>query len=1075
MKRLLIGLVLVCSCHLAIGQSFYYIRQDQMTGQFLLGLYDIKNCQDSIVLTINTTGFIQPYITDIAISPDGDFYLILFDLGPSTLRSIAKLDIVNNILSIVCIIPGAYNSLTCDATGTLYAANGFGFFSYNLHTGQAIDHGPVNFAPTGDLTFRNGKLYCAAEGVMGNGVVEVNITDPISSQIVFSYSLSNNLIAWGIISEVVSCDSTTTYVTVTDGHTPSLINQLYLVDFGTQSVTYLCDTPGPIVGAATANEFLASDCSVRLDLDDDNSSLAPGADYRAKPYCGGPASIAVADTDAVFYAGYRVDSLRIRLLPPAPDGAAEYLDATVAPPLSISGQNSHWLTLHNPGGAKSLDFQTAIRSVHWQNIAATVTPGPRTVEFVAFASGGRGDTALAFIPVFAERTAGRDTSVAVCADGPLLAVADLLSPSASPGGNWQPALPPNGLFEPASGASGVFQYILPAQECPGDTAQVAITVRPSPIFSLGPDRGFCVGDSVVLGPVGGSVVWQDGQSSTEYATNLPGLYWAETADAYGCRFRDSVALIRYEPVQTQGPVARCFGQPYMWHGTAVSMDTLLCDTLVGTNGCDSTYCLALSFYYPTLAVDTVICAGKSFPWQGQTLSTTGNYPDTFLLGGCRTAVDLHLVIRPPVVLSLNATICAGDTFVVGSQSFTAAGPHQVSFQTPMGCDSLVQLQLTVQQTIMTTVAANICLGGQYPWAGAYLTVPGIYTDTLQTAAGCDSVVTLTLGGLPLPVPVLSGDTLFCPGEATTLSAGPFAAYAWSTGASTAQVIVTAAGAYKVTVTNADGCTASATAQVAAYPEIVAMWETNDPLCSGGADGRVALAGMTGGQPPFHYQLGQGPLVVIPEFASLPAGLWMVTVTDLVGCAKTYSGELYDPSAWTVELSASPLLEAGMAYSIPLESTGHEPLTYVWSPAAGLSCVDCPNPVSRPDSTTTYTVIVTDADGCTQMASLTIRVAKKAPGLYVPTVFSPNDDGKNDYFNLFADPLVFWQTELLRVYDRWGGLVFEAVGLPLNQEKMGWNGQARGKDCLPGTYVFYAEVRLFDGSVLLRTGEVLLVR
>ncbi len=897
----------------------------------------------------------------------------------------------------------------------------------------------------------------------------------MSSQLLFSYLVLDNLPAYGIVSEVISCDSTNTYVTVTGPYSSgdSILNRLYLVDFDNQSVSYLCDTPGPIYGAATPNEYLASDCSVRLDLDADDFTVS-GSDYQAQPYCG-QGLVAVADTDAVFYSGYRVDSLRIRLLPPAPDGAAEYLSVPVTAPLGVSGQNSHWLTLHNLGGAKALDFQTAICSVRWHHTAPAVTPGPRQVEFIAFASGGRGDTALAVVPVPVARTAGRDTAVAVCADGPPFTLLHLLSPSASPGGSWSPHLPASDPFDPASAASTLFRYILPDHECPGDTAIVDVLVWPRPVFSLGPDQSFCAGDSIMLGPVSGSLTWHDGYTGPQYAASQPGLYWAETTDAHGCRFRDSVALTRHEPTQNQETLARCFGQPYLWHSTPINADTLLCDTLVGTNGCDSTYCLTLSFYYPALTVDTTRCSGQALSWQGQMLSTAGNYQDTLLLDGCLTAVNLHLAILPPIVQPLGATVCAGDTFVLGNQSFTAAGLYQMPFQTPAGCDSIVQLQLSVQPAHYASITANICPGEQYPWPGPDLTEPGTYIDTLPTAAGCDSVVTLTLGHLPPPAPLLSGDTLFCPGEATVLEVGPFATYAWSTGAATAQVTVVQPGSYTVTVTAANGCMAMATTQVNEYPAIVAIWDMIGPLCPDGMDGTVVLESISGGWSPFLYQLNQGPAVPIPEFPGLAPGPWTVMVSDAAGCQKIYTGELANPGSWMLDLGASPTLEKGEAYSIPLQNTGSQSFIYAWSPTAGLSCPDCQNPIARPDSTTNYMVTVTDADGCTKVDSLTIRVRQKAPDLYVPTAFWPDESGRNDYFTVFGDPQIFQNMALLRIYDRWGSLVFEKMDLPVNEEKAGWDGRSRGKNCLPGIYTFYAEVRLRDGALLRKVGEVLLVR
>jgi len=517
--RIIMFLLLV-AYQTADAQKLFYVSPTYTQPQdFYFGVFDVGTCQDSTILRIKWS-LDFTLIADLAVCPDGKFYLTGY--GDNGTAHFGRLNLADSSVTVLNDIPTTSNSLTCDANGVLYGGSGFGLFSYDTNNGITTSHGFLGYALAGDLTFINNELYGTT---FYNELIRIDPNNLPATQVVFTYPLVG-FDAYGVVTDVYSCDSSTTYITTTNGDRAGItdtLTQIYKLDLVNQTVTLVCETPFVIYGAATANEFLASDCSVRLDLDEDDSSTAPGADYQAQPYCGGSDFVAVADTDAVFYAGYRVDSLHIRLLPSAPDGAAEYLLATVVPPLSISGQNSHWLTLHNLGGAKALDFQTAIRSVRWQNTAAVVTPGPRTVEFIAFASGGRGDTALAFIPVLPPRTAGRDTSVVICADGSPFALLTLLSPNASSGGTWQPALPANGLFDPANTSSTLFHYILPANECPGDPANINILVRPRPIFSLGPDQSFCAGDSVDLGPVGGIVTGQDGTTNAAYQTNLPDL------------------------------------------------------------------------------------------------------------------------------------------------------------------------------------------------------------------------------------------------------------------------------------------------------------------------------------------------------------------------------------------------------------------------------------------------------------------------------------------------------------------------------------------------------------------------
>ncbi|MCP4269205.1 MAG: gliding motility-associated C-terminal domain-containing protein, partial [Candidatus Brocadiaceae bacterium] len=88
----------------------------------------------------------------------------------------------------------------------------------------------------------------------------------------------------------------------------------------------------------------------------------------------------------------------------------------------------------------------------------------------------------------------------------------------------------------------------------------------------------------------------------------------------------------------------------------------------------------------------------------------------------------------------------------------------------------------------------------------------------------------------------------------------------------------------------------------------------------------------------------------------------------------------------------------------------------------------------------------------------------------PNAFSPNGDGFNDYFTLYAGKSVK-MIKLLQIYDRWGGLVFKQETFLTNNEHFGWN----GKNAEVGVYVYFAEVELNDGSKEILKGEVMLIR
>ena len=120
------------------------------------------------------------------------------------------------------------------------------------------------------------------------------------------------------------------------------------------------------------------------------------------------------------------------------------------------------------------------------------------------------------------------------------------------------------------------------------------------------------------------------------------------------------------------------------------------------------------------------------------------------------------------------------------------------------------------------------------------------------------------------------------------------------------------------------------------------------------------------------------------------------------------------------------------------------------------------------------LVLTNASGCTATGSLLLRI-KKSENIYVPNVFSPNGDGENDFLAIYGSESLSQTVNLFQVYDRWGSLLFERRDFGLNDVSSGWDGKCRGKYVLPGVYVWLAELRLSDGSLVKKSGEVTVVR
>lgn len=381
--------------------------------------------------------------------------------------------------------------------------------------------------------------------------------------------------------------------------------------------------------------------------------------------------------------------------------------------------------------------------------------------------------------------------------------------------------------------------------------------------------------------------------------------------------------------------------------------------------------------------------------------------------------------------------------------------------------------MTVLPTAESSRTQSICAGEGYVFGGDTLFVPGAYSRILSTSAGCDSTEFLTLTTLPAPLPIILGDTALCTGASASLTVGNFASYQWSSGENTAALEISTPGMYQVTVSDHTGCTGIAALWVKEFPAFEAIWQLSDPVCWGENTGVIQLDTLLQGQGPFEFLLND--VLVNPNgvFEGLSAGNWDLTVLDDAGCETAFSFALENPPELTLDLLESPPLDLGAQYGIPLIINQIGPFDYTWSPSEGLSCTDCAMPIATLMADIVYTLVVRTEGGCVASDSVWLRV-RPAESVYVPTIFSPNGTD-NAFFTVFGNPGAIQEIAFLRIYDRWGGLVFEGKSLGVNDESAGWDGRHKGRLVLPGVYVWYAEIRLSNGGVLQRSGEVTVLR
>jgi gliding motility-associated-like protein len=170
-----------------------------------------------------------------------------------------------------------------------------------------------------------------------------------------------------------------------------------------------------------------------------------------------------------------------------------------------------------------------------------------------------------------------------------------------------------------------------------------------------------------------------------------------------------------------------------------------------------------------------------------------------------------------------------------------------------------------------------------------------------------------------------------------------------------------------------------------------------------------------------------------------------------------------------ELGEDEEIRLGESVQLSIDVQNFDIAGFTWQPDT-LSSLE---PVVMPEETTTYRLTAQDAAGCTATDFITV-IVEKTRNVYAPNVFSPNDDGRNDYFTLFAGPDVVG-LKSFQIYNRWGEQVFVGGTQALNNELLGWDGRHRGEPMDPGVFVFYAEVEFVDGHVEMIKGDFVLMR
>lgn len=384
--------------------------------------------------------------------------------------------------------------------------------------------------------------------------------------------------------------------------------------------------------------------------------------------------------------------------------------------------------------------------------------------------------------------------------------------------------------------------------------------------------------------------------------------------------------------------------------------------------------------------------------------------------------------------------CSRTTPATGADGFTT-NPRMYYVEVPITCAD-------AQKSIQKINVANVTTAGNnapYPNA-VMMALSGVaYTPITSTVATTNA--TCTNGGSATVT--VSGQSPF------TIN--------WNS--SPAQTGVTASnlpvGNYTATITDANGCIRTANATIALTNNLTISARTDTTICNGSSFSPNLSSNATG----FAWTPTTGvsnTAILNPTLS--PASTTQYTVTGtLNNCTATRSFTVNVIQGVTVNAGPNFTILAGQSQQLQASGTVG---TYLWTPATGLSATNVINPIATPATTTTYTLRITTAQGCTNTDDVLVTVV---PYCVKPlNAFTPNGDGINDRWLVTNGNCIIKATA--QVYNRYGSKVFES-----NDYKNTWDGTYKGKPLPDGTYYYKLEYLLINNQTVFSQGDVTILR
>jgi gliding motility-associated-like protein len=501
------------------------------------------------------------------------------------------------------------------------------------------------------------------------------------------------------------------------------------------------------------------------------------------------------------------------------------------------------------------------------------------------------------------------------------------------------------------------------------------------------------------------------------------------------------------------------------------------------------------------------------------------------------SINARVNERPIVDLGSDTSICNGQIYAldaknVGSTyqwnsglnsrffSVKNSGTYAVTVSSNEGCKSMDTIKIEVATTPILagiSVKKPSCYGkcdGEvsanakggfgapyiYRWSGDRTNLnvvsrcAGDITLTVTDSRGCKIETVATISQPAKINAVAWGDTIYngyavrCAnsqdGQALVKPSGGAGGYSvvWKT--NPLQVSSTATGlkadtTYKVYVYDKNGCNDSTTVRLQAPPVLSGNFSVKDVRCNGDKNGEITVKEIKGGVAPysFIFQDKKFPFVGLSRLDNLESGTYNVELRDVNNCAVPDTMRIKNPPKLKIISTEDTLIHFGDDVTL---YAGLAPPSVVssikWASnldTFNLDCKNCRFAKASPRVPTFFKIIAKDTFGCEARKEILVRVDKQRK-VFVPTAFSPNDDGQNDFFMVYAGK---GTRRILNfsIFNRWGALIHQARDFKPEDDSKSWDGKFNGVNLGDDTYIWFVEIEFEDGEREIFKGDISLLR